>query len=105
MLSSILIKGMAAARWNLQMAEFIGETTRIIREKDMEQSCIIIERPTRVNSWRVNQMVMEYTHGQMEKYIKDYLKRAKLKAKDTSDLLMAQNIMDSIMMESFMETE
>ena len=50
-------------------------------------------------------MVMEYTHGQMENYIKDYLKRAKLKAKDTSDLLMAQNIMDSTRMVTIMEME
>jgi hypothetical protein len=59
MLSTILIKCMAAARLNMQMVAVIGGIKRSIRGKVMVQRCMLVEALTWGNSSKVNVMVME----------------------------------------------
>jgi hypothetical protein len=55
---------------NLIMA-VIGENTRMTRGKDMEYMIILVETDTSDNTCRITNTGMEYTGGQMERYIMD----------------------------------
>jgi hypothetical protein len=59
MASIILINCMAAQRLNIKMVRVIGGNSRIIREKDMVQSCGLMDRNTWGNTCKVKVMGME----------------------------------------------
>jgi hypothetical protein len=82
---------------NLVMA-VIGENTRMATGKDMEYMIIMVEGDTSGNGCRVTDTGMEYTDGQVEKYIMDNGNRKKEMAMDIKEMQMAQNTTDSTRM-------
>jgi hypothetical protein len=58
---------MAAPRLKIKMVRVIGGKSRIIRVKDMVQSCMLTEGNTWGKSCKIIDMGMEYTDGQMER--------------------------------------
>ena len=55
----------------------IGDITRMERWKDMEYIIIIVEKNTWGNTCKVTYTGMEYTDGQLQKYIMGYRNRIK----------------------------
>jgi hypothetical protein len=98
MASTILIKCMVAARLNFKMVRVIGGNTRIIRVKDMVHICGLMEGNTWGNTCKMKDMVMEYTDGQMERYIMDNSSRVTVKAMEKLYFLEVITIMDSTKM-------
>jgi hypothetical protein len=105
MASIILINCMAAPRLNFKMVPVIGGNTRIIRVKDMVQSCGLMDRNTSGNTCKIKDMGMEYSDGQMDRYIMDNGTRIKEKAMEKLYFLTAITIMDSTKMISSGVTE
>jgi hypothetical protein len=73
---------------NMVMA-VIGENTRMARGKDMEYMIMIAERDTSGNGCRKTDTGMEYTDGQMERYIMDNGNRIIKMAMDIKEMQMA----------------
>jgi hypothetical protein len=67
----------------------IGENTRMTRGKDMEYMIIIVEADTSGNGFRVTNTAMEYSDGQMERYIMENINRIKEMAMDIKEMLKA----------------
>ncbi len=62
---------MALPRLHMIMVSLIGGNTRIITRKDMEHMSGLMEGDTLGSSCRISNTAMEYSHGQVEMYIKD----------------------------------
>ncbi len=86
---------MALARLHMQMVTLIGGNTRMIRRKDMEHMSGLVEVDTLGSGCRVSNTAMEYSDGQMERYIKDNSNRIKQKVMDIKGGQVAMSIMDS----------
>ncbi len=104
--NGILIKNMAAERWNGQMVAVIGGNSRIIRQKDMEYGRVLMETDTSGNSVMMTNTGMEYTDGLMEMYITENTNRIKEMVKDIrGGQVVALNIGESTRMASNGERE
>ena len=69
--SGIRINYMALPRLHMLMVALIGGNSRMVTRKDMEHLSGLTERDTLGSGYRVTCTGMEYTHGQVEMYIKD----------------------------------
>jgi hypothetical protein len=67
----------------------IGENSRITRGKDMEYMIMIMETDRSGNTCRVTDTGMEYSDGQMERYIMDNGNRIIEMAMDITEMQMA----------------
>ncbi len=94
MQNSILINYMAVERWNLQVVTGIGGNGRMTRGKDMEHLIGLVEADTSGSTCRISDTGMEYTDGQMEKYIMDSGKRIRGMVTDIRGILREKNTMD-----------
>ena len=83
----------------------IGENSRKTRGKDMEYMIMIMKADTSGNTCRVTVTGMEYTDGQIEKYIMDNGNRIIEMAMDILEMQMAQNNLDSTRMTRKKEKE
>ena len=87
--NGILIKDMAAKRWNSKMVTVGGGDSRMVIGKDMEQGRVLLETDTSGNSVMIISTGMEYTDGLMEKYITESGNRIIKMDKDISGGQMA----------------
>ncbi len=73
--NGILIN-MAVERWNSQVVTVIGGNSRMVRRKDMEHGkSLVIETDSSGNTVMISLTGMEYTYGQVEKYITENTNR------------------------------
>jgi hypothetical protein len=91
--SGMLLNYMELQSLQLKMVTLIGGNTRMMRWKDMEHLSLLMETDTLGNSCRVANTGMEYSDGQMEKYIKDNGHGVIEKVMHTTRFMMAQSIM------------
>jgi hypothetical protein len=96
--SFIRINYMALPRLHLMMATLIGGNTRMATRKVMQHISILVEADTSVSGCRVTSTGMEYSDGQMERFIKDNSNKIKEMVMDITGGLMAMSIMDSTRM-------
>jgi hypothetical protein len=89
---------MALARLHMKVVALIGESSRMVKRKDMEHMSGLMETDTLGNSWRMFHMGMEYTDGQVELYIKDNINKIKEMVMDITGGQVATSIMDSTRM-------
>ena len=89
----------------MQVVALIGGNKRMVREKDMEQKSGLMETDTLGSTCRMPNTAMEYTHGQMERYIKDNGNKIRKKVMHIKDGQMAMSIMDSTRMVRSTEKE
>ncbi len=55
----------------MKVVALIGENARMVARKDMEHLNMLMDTDTLGNTCMMTETAMEYTHGQMEVYIKD----------------------------------
>ncbi len=79
----------------MQMVTLIGGNSRIIREKDMEHLSLLMETDKLGSTCRVTNTGMDYSHGQVEKYIKDNGNKITKKVMHITGGQVAMSIMDS----------
>ncbi len=96
---------MDAQRLNFQVATGIGGNTRMVRRKDMEHLSGLMEKDTLGSGCRMSHTGMDYTHGQVELYIKDNGNKITEKVMHIGGGQVAMSIMDSIRMITGTERE